>query len=316
MLGNNKPILRWRWWGVLALVPALLAGACGSTDDGGAELSVVATTTIWADVADAIVGDQGTVTSLTPVGADPHSFSPSPSQVATMVEADLVIANGLGLEAAFEDVLRSVEADGVIVLWVGEAVDPVTLDDRTPCVATAGRGPACDPHVWMDPERVAQSVAVIVNSLQAVEPGRDWQASADAYLNDLNSLTASMADRLDDVPPERQVLVTNHDSLGYLADRFGYAIAATVIPGGSTLGSPSSADLAELVATMRTLGVDVIFADTTDSTSLAETVADELGSTVTVVELYTGSLGPSGSGADSLLGMLQTNAELIAGALE
>lgn len=315
----------------IVVAVALAAVACGGADEPveGDGLSIVATTTIWADVASSIVGSEGSVESLIPVGVDPHAFSPSPSQVAGLVGADLVIANGLGLEAGFKDVLAAAEDAGAVVVTVGDFADPLGFDTAGEACEPADHddhgvepadehdhGTGCDPHVWMDPERVALAVGAIAEALASIAPDVDWAGAATGYESELNALTAEMAEILDAVPVDRQVLVTNHDSLRYLAERFGYSVIETVIPGGSTLGNPSSAALAQLVETMRDLEIRAIFADTTDSTALAEAVAAELGGSVTVVELYTGSIGPEGSGADSLIGMLRVDAELIAGALE
>jgi zinc/manganese transport system substrate-binding protein len=92
-------------------------------------------------------------------------------------------------------------------------------------------------------------------------------------------------------------------------------MVGVVVPGGSTLGDPSSEELAELVATMQAEGVDVVFAETTDSAALADAVSAELGADARVVELFTGSLGGPGSGAETYVDMMRTNAELIADAL-
>jgi zinc/manganese transport system substrate-binding protein len=107
-------------------------------------------------------------------------------------------------------------------------------------------------------------------------------------------------------------LVTNHDAFGYFADRYEFDLLGTVIPGGSTLAAPSSADLAALVDVMKSEEVTVIFAETSSSTTLAEAVTAELGSDVDVVELYTESLGEVGSDADTYIGMLRVNATRIA----
>jgi zinc/manganese transport system substrate-binding protein len=120
---------------------------------------------------------------------------------------------------------------------------------------------------------------------------------------------------LDVVPAERRVLVTNHDALGYFADRYGFEVLGTVIPGGATLADPSSADLAELVATIQREEVPAIFAETIEPSVLAETVAAEVGDQVRVVELFTGSLGEEGSGAETLIDALIINARRIAEAL-
>jgi zinc/manganese transport system substrate-binding protein len=110
-------------------------------------------------------------------------------------------------------------------------------------------------------------------------------------------------------------MVTSHEAFGYFADRYGFTVAGVIIPGGSTMAEPSSEELSDLVETMREAGVRVIFTETVLSSALAEALAAELGGDVEVVELYTESLGEPGSGADTLAGMLRTNAERIASAL-
>jgi zinc/manganese transport system substrate-binding protein len=110
-------------------------------------------------------------------------------------------------------------------------------------------------------------------------------------------------------------MVTNHEAFGYFAARYGFEVIGVVIPGGSTLAEPSSAELAALVEIMESESVRVIFAETSQPTALAEAVAAELGGDVDVVELFTESLGPPGSGAETLSKMLLTNAERISAAL-
>jgi zinc/manganese transport system substrate-binding protein len=120
---------------------------------------------------------------------------------------------------------------------------------------------------------------------------------------------------LDQLPLADRLVVTNHDSFGYFAERYGFEVIGTVIPGGSSLSEPSSADLAALVNVINETGVSAIFTETTEPTELADAIAGETDHTVTIVPLYTGSLGPTGSGADTLIGMLLTNAERIADGL-
>lgn len=298
------------------LAGALLAAGCsgGAEPGSGDALLVVATTTILGDVASAVVGDDGRVETLMPAGADPHDFRPSSRQAALLARADLVIANGLGLEEGLDDTLASVFADGVDVLRVAPLVDPLPFTfglGDVPDPAAAGD----DPHVWMDPDRVADVAALLADRLDDIAPGGPWAGNAAAYAADLAAADAHIRSILAAVPPHRRMLVTSHGAFGYWAERYGFEIAGTVIPGGSTLADPSSAELADLVATMRAGAVTAIFTDAAEPAALAEAVAAELGSEVEVVALYTGSLGEPGSGADTLIGMLLTNAERIAGAL-
>lgn len=111
------------------------------------------------------------------------------------------------------------------------------------------------------------------------------------------------------------MLVTNHGSLGYFAERYGLEIVGTLIPGGSTLGEPSASSIADLAGTIRDAGVPAIFTEVGADDSLARRLAAEVGSDVAVVPLHTDALGPPGSGADTYIAMMTTNAQLVAEAL-
>ncbi len=284
---------------VLAL--ALAVGACGDAAGGGGEPTVLATTTILGDLAAAVAGDDAEVTVLLPPGADPHDYQPSAREVATIEQADLVIANGLGLEEGLADVLT-----GDHVVEVAPRLDPLPSggDD----------GDGLDPHVWMDPLRMGEAARVVAAELARIDPGADWAGRAAAYAAGLEAADREIEALLSSIPTERRKLVTNHDSLRYFADRYGFDVVGTVIPGGATLAAPSSAELAALVAEIERLGVPAVFVETTESAELAEALAAEAGG-VAVVELYSGSLGEPGSGADTLAGMLLTDARRIAAAL-
>jgi zinc/manganese transport system substrate-binding protein len=167
----------------------------------------------------------------------------------------------------------------------------------------------------MDPLRVAEGARMIAAALAEIAPEVDWIARADAYASSLTEADEMIVAVLSGVDEDDRIMVTNHDAFGYFADRYGFEVVGIVIPGGSTLGDPSSRELAELVETMEAEGVTAIFVETTQPSVLAEAVAAELGGDVDVVELYTGSLGEPGSGADTVIGMLTTNADGIAEAL-
>lgn len=291
----------------LILVALLVATAC-SPDRTPAEsgVTVVATTSVWADVARHIVADDGTVDTVIPAGADAHDYQPSTRQIADLHTADLVVANGLGLEAGLADALRSSIAEGANVVELGPALDPLPFADE----ASADHG--LDPHVWFDPLRVAEAAHLIADRLETIDPGIDWQQRADAYEQALLAADGEIEDTLAVVPNADRKLVTNHDALGYFADRYGFEVVGVVIPGGSTLADPSSSDLAELVATIRVSGVKAIFSEASHPARLAEAVAAEVGTDVAVIELFTESVGESGSGADSLIEMLSTNARRVA----
>lgn len=295
----------------LLLLVALMVGACGDGNTDAAGVRVVATTTILGDVARNVVGEDGSVEVLLPVGADPHDYQASARQVAAIQEADLVIANGLGLEEGLADVLESAAADGANLLTVAPLLDPLPFGNETADDAESGD----DPHVWLDPLRMADATRIIAEELTKVDDNVDWTARGDAYADELVTADAATRTILEVVPPQDRKLVTNHDALGYFASRYGFEVVGVVIPGGSTLAEPSSAELTELVSAVEREQVRAIFAETTNPEVLADAVAAEAGGGVIVVELFTGSLGVAGSGAGTLIEMLETNAERIAQAL-
>lgn len=300
---------------------AFVAGACSSVGSGGdtdRSPRIVATTTVLGDIVSQIVGEDAQVEVLMPIGVDPHEFQPSSRQVASITEADLVVANGLGLEEGIDDLLLTLENDGVSVMRIGELVDPLPFN-RVDGSCDLSRGePAegeCDPHVWMDPVRMMDASTAIGEALNTIEPDVDWSVGVDTYIGELETLDADVEALVATIPPGDRLLVASHEALAYLAARYGFEIVGTIIPGGSTLADPSSLQLKELVGVIDDLGIPAIFAETLSPTILADAVAAEARDPVEVVVLYTGSLGLPDSGADSYTGLILTDAQLIVEAL-
>ena len=156
-------------------------------------------------------------------------------------------------------------------------------------------------------------------ALADLRPTIDWAARAAALRTELEALDAELEAAFATIPEARRKLVTNHDSLGYLADRYGFEVVGTVIPGSSTSAETNPAAFAALADLLVAEGIDVVFAETTDSDTLARQLAAEVvgqgGLEVEVVTLFTGSLGPEGSGAETYVGLMRTNAERIVAAL-
>lgn len=291
----------------LGIALALAAGLVGTTagcSSAGSDRPVVAVTTnILGDVVTEVVGDAADVMVLMPPGADPHSFEVSAQEAARLRGADLVVENGLGLE---EGVARHVEAaasDGVPVFTAGEHVDALewtTEDDSGP-----------DPHLWTDPARMVDVVEALDDALRAngIEP-----SGTDAYLDELTTLDTEMSEAFAGVPDERRALVTNHHVFGYLADRYDFRVVGAVIPSGTTLASPSAADLRDLAAAIDEAGVPTIFADLSQPARLAEVLADEVDVHVEIRSLATESLIDQGP-ASTYLGMMRSNTDAIVAGL-
>ena len=173
-----------------------------------------------------------------------------------------------------------------------------------------------DPHVWLDPVRVAQAVENLGPALveQAGLDADRVAACTDSYLAELAALHRDITESLEVVPAARRKLVTNHDSLGYFADRYDFEVIGTVIPATTTLAEPSPADLEELTHVIEENEVAAIFAEALHGAGEAAALAEHLDG-VTIANLYTGALGEAGSGAESYVSMMRHNARTIAEAL-
>lgn len=273
----------------IAAAVVLLVGCGGgddADDDGSGRRSVVVTTGILGELVRQVVGDTADVDVVMPDGADPHDFAPSARQAEAIADADVVVAIGGGYEEALESSLA--RADELFLV-----TDHVDVLDG-------------DPHVWLDPARMAAALEALGDELDAVE-------RAAAVADDLRAVDAEVEALLAPIPRDRRVLVTNHRALTYFADRYGFDVVGAVITSPTTGAEPSAADLEDLTALIAERGVPAIFTETTTSSDVAAAVADAAG--VDVVELHVESLGEPGSGADTYAGMLRSNAERVAGAL-
>lgn len=318
---------------LLLLATTVALGACGDADDGsnaGADTTtpvgverplVVTTTTILGDVTEHVVGDLADVEVILPAGTDPHDFEPSAQQAAALRDADVIIANGLELEEGLDATLEQAEADGVPLFAVAPEVAPIPWggdDDHGHEEDDPDHDDhAQDPHVWMDPDRMATAATLIADevALHTELDAGELEHRAAAYGEELHQLDEALDASFEQIPPEDRTLVTNHDAFGYLADRYGFEVIGTVIPAGTTLAEPSAAALTELAELIEDEGVPAIFAETVSSTDLAETLSAETGSDVSIVELYSDSLGEPGSPGETYVAMMETNAERIVDAL-
>ena len=173
-----------------------------------------------------------------------------------------------------------------------------------------------DPHVWFDPVRVSATLGELAEHLTddaGLAPG----AVADClsrYQAELAQLHDELVEILSAVAPADRRLVTDHDALGYFADRYGFEVIGTVIPSVSTLAETNPAALEELAEVIAETGVRAIFAEDHRSDDTIQALASRAGP-VEVATLYTGSLGQPGSGADTYAGFMRTNAGIIADAL-
>lgn len=297
----------------LAALTAPLFGACGGGGDGGdGRTRVVATTTQIGALVREVAGDRVDLTVLLAAGADAHDYEPSPKAVAQIKEAKVVLMNGIGLDAWLEDIVSGADAERVVVVTEGIAVRETSHAGEEDG-DSHGEG---DPHVWHDPANVQVMVRNIVAALSAADPGQAeaFRANGDAYIAKLGDVDARIQAMMDAIPEANRKVVTNHDSLGYFFDRYGIELAGAIIPGTAKDAQPSAKDLASLAELIKREGVRAILAEQEIDPKIAGQLAADTGVKI-VTGLYADSLGAPGSGADTVDGMLLSNATKIAEAL-
>lgn len=289
-----------------ALQDGISASGIGAGSDGGDRPTIVVTTNILGDVVEAVAGDTAEVTTLMKPNADPHSFEISAQEAALIDRADLVISNGLGLEEGLQQHLDRVAEGGGEMLVAGEEIEPIAYVG-----GDAAGSP--DPHFWTDPGRMLVVVDTLESTLANID-GIDREAvttGADRYRSALTMLDGDMTAAFARIPDQRRALVTNHHVFGYLADRYDFRVLGAAIPGGTTLASPSAADLDDLASVIAEADVPTIFAESSQPDRLVRVLASEAGIDVRVTSLFTESLTEPGQGADTYLAMMRANTERI-----
>lgn len=285
---------------------ALGLSACGGTAERRTTAPVVLTsTTILADITRDIAGDRLAVDSLLPVGADPHAYQPVPQDVARIGESSLIIINGAEYEHFLKALLDNAGGEKTVL----EA--STGLPFRTDAEGEHG----VDPHLWLDPNNVITYVENIRESLTHFDPdgAQVYQSNADAYEDQLKELDAWIEERVAQVAPERRVLVTNHEALGYFAERYGFTVVGAIVPSFSSSASTSAQQMAALIEQIRAQGVPAIFLDAADNPALAQQIAAETGIKV-VTDLHLESL-TDGPPAATYIDMMKHNVTKMVEAL-
>jgi len=275
-------------------------------------LSVVATTSIVADVVQQIGGDAFTVTTLLPLGSDPHSFQPSPRDMALVADASVIFANGAGLEEFLQPLIENAGAQARVV----EVSEGISLLEAAPEESEAGDEHTGDPHTWVDPNNVLVWVENIQAALTELDPDNaaDYQAKAERYKSELKAMDAWIVEQVATIPPENRVLVTDHLVYGYFAERYGFEQIGAIIPGFSTISSPSAKDLAAIESAIQAHNVKAVFVSESTSPTLVQRVSEDTG--VALVRLYHGSLSEPDGPTATYIDMLRFNVNAMVAALQ
>ncbi|MBE9055632.1 metal ABC transporter substrate-binding protein [Sphaerospermopsis sp. LEGE 08334] len=291
-------------------LPLFLFGCTSSESQppGDGKPQVVATSTIIADLAEEVGGEEINLTGILQPGADPHVYEPVPADSRVLETADLILYNGYNLEPG---IIKLMNAAGgkAKKLAVGEVVEPLKLEKSKGEIVP-------DPHVWGSAENAISMVNAIRDSLIELSPEdkEKFTQNAEELTNELQQLNNWIQQQIQTIPPEKRKLITTHDAFQYYANTYGLEIAGTLI-GISTEEQPSAQTVKQLVDEIKKIGVPAIFAETTINPALIKTVAQEAGVKLAPNELYSDSIGEKGSDGETYIKMMVANTRTIVEAL-
>lgn len=295
------------WVGVVALGLVLIAcnSASSGADDG--TTSVVASFYPLEEAVSQVGGDLVTVENLTPPGVEPHDLELAPDDIETIVTADVVVYLGGGFQPAVEDALAETE-DAVLV----DALDAVDTVPAPP--GEAEEGLTVDPHVWLDPARFEKVVEEVAGALSEADPANEatYGSNAEAYVAGLATLDEEFRTGLSDC--ERTTIVTSHEAFGYLADSYG--LTEVAIAGLSPEAEPDAQQIAELLDLVEQQGVTTIFAEELVSPKVAETLADEAGIEVDVLDPLESLTDEQVEAGEDYVSVMRENLDRLRAALD
>ncbi|MGQ9573228.1 MAG: metal ABC transporter substrate-binding protein [Dehalococcoidia bacterium] len=272
-----------------ALLASVLFVACQEEEEDQADqVKVVVSLSLFADFARQVGGDRADVFALIPAGADAHTYEPSPSRVAKLSEADLVIVNGLALEAALEKVIEANMPSSATLVELAEGLP--AIDDN--------------PHLWLDVQNAIAYVERIRDALMEVDPAgsKTYRANAESYLAELQALDQEVAAAINSIPSHRRKLVTFHDAFPYLAQRYGLVVIGVVV--ASPGKEPSATDVANLVDAIAAEDVPAVFKEPQFNARILELAASDAA--VEVCTLYSGTLDKK---VDTYVKLMRFNAK-------
>ncbi len=278
---------------------ALLAAACSTPPISDTGPVILASHSILADVAREIAGNTVAIEPIIPDGVDTHSYQPTPQDIARISNADLVITNGFGLEPWMQTVIQEEGFSGTVVEATSGLQPMMETQDET------------DPHFWMDPILMMQAASNIEKGLSSLLPeNKDLYASnLGAYTAELKSLDEWIRQVVSEIPIEHRLIVTNHHTLGYFAQQYGFTVAGTILEGTSSESGLSSKHLQDLINLIIAMEIPVIFIEPTDDANIAEQIKEETGVRIET-GLNTHSLKINGTQI-SYLEMVKQDVELL-----
>ncbi|TWD47733.1 metal ABC transporter substrate-binding protein [Pseudomonas sp. SJZ131] len=289
---------------VLVLFSLLLSMSISALAAAAEKLQVVTSFSILADMTQQVGGEHIQISNMVGADADAHTYEPTPDDAKALLNAKLIIKNGLGFEPWLDRLVTSTETTAPVIS-ASHGVIPRSLDEDGETVP--------DPHAWHNLANSELYIANITKALIAADPANraDYQRNSQAYLKQIYALLAEAKNKLGSLPPGNRKIVTSHDAFGYLGQAYGIEFMAP--QGLSTERDPSAAEVAALITQIRQAKVKALFMENIKDARLLKQIADESGAKIGGT-LYSDALAASGP-ASTFAGLFEYNLNTLYEAL-
>jgi zinc/manganese transport system substrate-binding protein len=288
------------------LLLALVALMAFASPVAARPLRVVTTFSLLADMTRRLGGDEVEVRSLVGPNGDVHAYQPTPDDVRAVAEADLLIVNGLGLEAGMRGLIGAPGINAQLL---------VASAGVKPRMMTEEQGEIVDPHAWQDLANGWLYIRNIAAGLEKLTPTEAdaIKVRAKAYSAACVELDVKLRARFAAVPVAKRKIITSHDAFGYFGAAYGVTFLSPL--GLNPDAEPSAQNVAALIKQIRAEGVKAVFIENMTDPRLVKQIAKESGAKLDGV-LYPDALSGEDGDAPTYLDMVKTNAEKMLRAME
>jgi zinc/manganese transport system substrate-binding protein len=256
--------------------------------------NIVVTYSVLGAVVKELAGDAANVIVTMPNGADPHEWQPSAKDINAIYKADLVVENGLELESALLNTIKTAKKSGVKFFTASDYINirHVGAGEGIPSDDPDQVTGAADPHLWLDPVEMKSIVdGLSISILQNLNI--DLSARAGELKTRLDTLNTGILRIVAELPVSQRLLVTGHESIGYFARAYNFKLIGVFIPSLSSQAEMSAAHISALKGTILETRVKAIFTELGTSPSVVNTIGQETG--VKVMQITTHALPEDGS---------------------
>ncbi len=281
---------------IISLVPSLLSAT--------EKPKLVATASMISDIAQNIVGDKFEVTTIVPIGKDPHTYEPTPGDATTVAYADVIFKNDLTFEGWL---LKLIENSGT-------KANVVKVTEGVEVIESLTYSNSADPHAWMNASNgiiYAENITKAMVEYDVVNKDF-YEKNFEAYRKKLQELDQYIQEQIKTIPEQQRILITSHDAFQYYGRKYGIRLES--ILGTSTDAQAQTSDYTKVDKVIRESGVPAVFIESTVNPKMLQQLASSNDITIGG-SLYSDSIGNKDSDAPSYLAMLKYNTDVIVKAL-